>query len=178
MSSPNILMCVAAAALLAAGCGKKEASTTAPAAPSSTAAPAASTTAPAANAPRVLELTGNDQMKFNMTRLEAKAGETVRVVLRNAGVLPKAAMGHNFVLLKSGVSVEEFATAAITAGAAKDYFPTDRAAQTIAHTKLLGPNEKAEVTFTVPAEAGEYSYLCTFPGHFAAGMRGVLVVTK
>ena len=31
-------------------------------------------------------------------------------------------------------------------------------------------------TFKVPAEAGSYDYICSFPGHFAAGMRGKLVV--
>jgi uncharacterized cupredoxin-like copper-binding protein len=30
----------------------------------------------------------------------------------------------------------------------------------------------------VPAVAGKYDFICTFPGHFAAGMRGTLVVGK
>lgn len=117
-------------------------------------------------------------MKFSITRIEAKAGETLRVVLQNVGSLPKAAMGHNFVLLKAGVKPEEIAAAAAMAGPAKDYFPEDRADQIIAHTRLIGPKEKAEVTFQVPAEPGEYAFLCTFPGHVAAGMKGVLVVTE
>ena len=115
-------------------------------------------------------------MKFNLTRIDAKAGETIKVVLRNVGSLPKAAMGHNFVLLKSGVNVDEFAAAAITAGPSKDYFPTDKVDQTLGHTKLTGPGETAEVTITLPTAPGEYAYLCTFPGHFAAGMRGVVAV--
>jgi len=33
-----------------------------------------------------------------------------------------------------------------------------------------------ETTFKVPAKPGRYAFLCTFPGHFALGMRGTLVV--
>jgi uncharacterized cupredoxin-like copper-binding protein len=41
---------------------------------------------------------------------------------------------------------------------------------------MAGPVEKVEVTFKVPNEAGKLPYVCTFPGHFAAGMRGVIEV--
>jgi azurin len=189
MSSQTLFACLAAVALLTAGCGKKEAST-APASTSS--APAASTPGaaePAAAAgPRVLQLTANDMMKFGVpgstakpgdpVRLEAKAGESVRIVLQNIGSLPKEAMGHNVVVLKPGVDVAAFAAAAIAAGPAKNYFPSDREGDTLAHTPLIGPKAKAEASFTAPSEPGEYPFICTFPGHFAAGMKGVLVISK
>jgi azurin len=191
MSSKTLLVtCVAAAAaLFASGCGKKEASAPTPGATNASSAPAAQTapTTPAAPAgPKVLELTANDAMKFGVpgktippteqVRLEAKAGEPVRIVLQNIGALPKEAMGHNVVVLKKGVNVDEFAAAAIAAGAPKGYFPSDRADQTLAHTPLIGPKAKAEASFNAPTEPGEYVFICTFPGHVAAGMRGVLVV--
>lgn len=159
---------MAAVVLFAAGCSKKDSG-----APSQT--PAQTTAAPDAG-PRVIDISANDAMKYDVTRIEARAGETVRVVLHNTGTLPKVAMGHNFVLFKLGANVEAFAAASATAGAVKDYFAADKVAETIAHTKLVGPKEKAEVTFKVPAEPGEYTYACTFPGHIVAGMRGVLVV--
>ena len=46
----------------------------------------------------------------------------------------------------------------------------------IANTTLTGPGETAETTFKVPAKPGSYTYLCSFPGHFALGMRGTLIV--
>ena len=58
---------------------------------------------------------------------------------------------------------------------ATDFVPPDMKAQVIAHTTLAGAGETVEVTFKVPA-AGTYTYLCTFPGHFQAGMRGTLTV--
>ena len=34
----------------------------------------------------------------------------------------------------------------------------------------------AEATFTAPVQRGDYQFICTFPGHFAVGMKGVLTV--
>ena len=41
---------------------------------------------------------------------------------------------------------------------------------------LAGGGETVKVTFNAPKEPGEYLYLCTFPGHYLAGMKGLLVV--
>jgi azurin len=46
----------------------------------------------------------------------------------------------------------------------------------LASTALVGPGETAEVTFNAPAKAGTYEFLCSFPGHYALGMKGVLTV--
>ena len=163
------------AAILVTGCAKKEQSTAAKAEGAAASPAEASKAAPASEGATVFEVTANDQMKFGTTRLEVKAGATVRIVLNNVGTIPKVAMGHNIVVLKLGVDPLQYALAA--AGAqATDYLPAARSGDVIAHTKLIGPKEKDEITFTAPSEPGEYPYICTFPGHFAAGMKGVLVV--
>lgn len=158
--------------LLCAGCGKKDA---APAASAAAPAPAASA-APAAAAPaaaRVVEITANDQMKFSVATIEAKVGEEIKVVLKNVGSAPKVAMGHNWVLLKAGSDPVTFGAAAGTA-AATEYIPAALKDQVIAHTRVLGPGESHEVTVRLSA-AGEYPFLCSFPGHFAL-MKGTLTV--
>lgn len=124
---------------------------------------------------RVVELTGNDQMKFNLTTITAKPGETLKVRLKSIGTLPKIAMGHNFVLLAKGTDATAFANAAAMAGATA-YIPAAMKAKVLASTALVGPGETVEVTVKVPAALGSYTYLCSFPGHFLAGMKGVLVV--
>ncbi len=43
-------------------------------------------------------------------------------------------------------------------------------------TKLISPATSAKLTI-VFAKQGRYEYLCTVPGHAAAGMKGVLKVT-
>jgi nucleotide-binding universal stress UspA family protein len=52
--------------------------------------------------PKTVEITGNDQMKFDVSAFEVKAGQNVSVTLKNVGTLPKDAMGHDFTLLAKG----------------------------------------------------------------------------
>ena len=55
----------------------------------------------------------------------------------------------------------------------KHYIPaTD---QVIAHTFVVPAGGKHTLSMKAPAEAGEYPFICTFPGHWQA-MRGVLIV--
>ena len=119
-----------------------------------------------------VNLTGNDLMQFNLNEIRVKAGETVRLTLTHIGELPKNAMGHNFVLLKQGTDVVDFAQKAATA-TGNDYIPEGTDA-VIAKTKMIGGGEETTVEFTAP-EAGTYDYICSFPGHYVQ-MRGKLIV--
>jgi azurin len=142
------------------GCGKNE---------------AAASGAPAAGGGSVLEFTANDSMKFNLTVVEVKAGQEITVVLTNIGSMPKAAMGHNWVLLRKGTDAKAFSDAAVSA-VATDYLPAAMQGDVLAHTKVLGPKQSDEIKFTVPTEPGDYVFLCSFPAHFSAGMKGTLRV--
>lgn len=154
-----------AGSLLLTACGKKESTAAAPTAPS----------APVAAARANFEVTANDTMKFSVTRIEVKAGQDVKITLTNIGNMPKAAMGHNLVILKKGSDAKAFVDASVTA-MATDYIPATLADQVIAHTKLLGPKQTEELSFKAPTEPGEYPFVCTFPAHYLSGMKGVLVV--
>jgi azurin len=99
----------------------------------------------------------------------------LKITLKNIGTMPKEAMGHNLVILKKGTDVNAFATAATTAKAT-DYIPESLKGQVLAHTPMLGPRKSAEITFKVPAETGDYAYICSFPAHFMVGMKGVITV--
>lgn len=118
-----------------------------------------------------LVVEGNDQMKFDKELLRVKAGEEVELTLKNVGELPKESMGHNFVILASGVDVATFGSEAVAA-ADTDYIPKTSLSSVIAHTKLLGPGEEDKITFTL--EKGVYTYICSFPGHFGV-MQGKIV---
>ena len=139
--------------------------------------PAADTAkaAPAAKGVRTVEIVGSEDMKFSMATIAAKPGEQLRIRLVAKGSMPKIAMAHNFVVLNKSAKVVDFATAAMNARAT-DFIPAEKKADILAHTPLAGAGETVEVTFKVPAAAGEYPYLCSFPGHFQAGMKGSLVV--
>jgi len=139
--------------------------------------PAAETAkaAPAAKGVRTVEIVGTEDMKFSMATIAAKPGEQLRIRLVAKGSMPKIAMAHNLVVLNKSAKVVDFATAAMNARAT-DFIPAEKKADILAHTALAGAGETVEVTFKVPAAAGEYPYLCSFPGHFQAGMKGSLVV--
>ena len=155
----HLLLPLFTGCLLLAGCGQKE-----PAA-----APAS------ASAVATFEFTANDTMKFNLTRIEVKAGQDVKVTLTNTGSMPKAAMAHNWVLLKKGTDAKAFTDAAVTAQAT-EYIPAALSEQIIARTKLLGAKQSDEISFKAPTEPGEYPFVCTFPAHYLSGMQGVMVV--
>ncbi|MEM1415393.1 MAG: azurin [Myxococcota bacterium] len=112
-----------------------------------------------------------DAMAYNISEMRVAAGAEITVSIRHTGQMPKNAMGHNFVLLQAGTNVEAFATAAIGA-VDSDYIPASEAGSIIAHTKLVGGGESDSVTFTAPP-AGTYTYLCSYPGHYAI-MQGTL----
>jgi azurin len=123
-----------------------------------------------------ITISGNDTMQFDVKNFDVIAGNKVKLIFKNAGKLPKIAMGHNLVLLKKGVSAIAFGQKALGAGAnAVNPLPDSLKADVIANTKLLGPGEEEIVTFTAPKEKGAYEYVCTFPGHFAM-MRGTMTV--
>ncbi|MGH8094403.1 MAG: plastocyanin/azurin family copper-binding protein [Chthoniobacterales bacterium] len=126
--------------------------------------------------PKTVEITGNDEMKFDVTHFEVKPGQKVTLTLTNIGELPKDAMAHNWVLLKQGTDAAKL----VAAGAdhpETDYIPAAQAKQVLFKTKVLGPGESDTITLTAPAEPGSYEYICSFPDHYTNGMKGVMTVT-
>ena len=140
------------------------------AAPRDAAAPAAPL-----GAGRAVEITASDTMKFSVTEIKAKPGEALSVTLVNLGTTPKFSMGHNWVLLAPDTDVPQFLQVAAEA-VTTEYVPAAQKARILAATKLLGPNERNTVTFAAPNKPGRYEFLCSFPGHYQVGMRGVLIV--
>lgn len=128
-----------------------------------------------ASAARAIKIQGDDKMQFSITKIEAKPGEQLEVSVSAKGSMSKAEMAHNFVLLAKGANVDAFVMAAAMARKT-EHIPAAKKADILAHTGLAGNGETVSVTFAAPTEPGEYTFICSFPGHFAAGMRGVLIV--
>lgn len=128
-----------------------------------------STGAPAAGASNVNVSTAGEQLQFAPANLTAKPGD-VKVTFKNGS----AAQKHNWVLVKGGDDVAaKVDEEGLAAGEAKGYIPDDKA-NIQANTKLLNGNESDSATFNL--NAGTYTFLCTFPGHYTAGMKGTLTV--
>jgi len=156
-----------AAFFLLAACNNSEQSESAPEAPV-TEAPVTETPSEA-----LVTLNAGDDMKFDLTEIRVKEGQTVKLTLHHTGKLGKNAMGHNFILLAQGVSRDDFV---LEAASARDseYIPSQSQNHIIAHTKLLGGGESDTIEFPAPTK-GTYEFLCSFPGH-AALMKGTFIV--
>lgn len=127
------------------------------------------------NGARTVEVGVNDTMKYSVTTIAVKPGETIRIVLKSTSTLPKLALAHNLVILKQGTNAKRF----LEAGAAArehDFIAPAMKDRVLAATPMAGPGESAEVTFTAPQKPGTYEFICTFTGHYALGMKGTLVV--
>ena len=143
---------------------------------------------------RTIEITGTDDMKFVVSEaaegvitggqagqymllqsIEAAPGEELRISLTTVSNLPPTAMSHNFALLDLGTDLDAFIRAAISARD-NDYISPEFEGQVIVATAMVGNGESDTITFTVPETPGEYDFICSFPGHFAGGMVGKLIV--
>lgn len=125
--------------------------------------------------PRLVKIKATDNLQYDVKTIQAKPGESIKVVLTAVSAMSKAEMSHNFVLLAKGTNVDAFA---MDAAMARDngYIPKAKVASVLAQTKLAGGGETVEVTFTAPTAPGEYIYICSFPGHYLGGMKGKLIV--
>ncbi|SDG25762.1 plastocyanin/azurin family copper-binding protein [Epilithonimonas hungarica] len=122
----------------------------------------------------ILTLKAGDDMKFDLSELKVREGQTVRIILHHTGTIPASAMGHNVVLLQKGVDIPSFAAACAKSDAPDFDIPADRLKEVVAHTKMIGGGETAEIEFKAPPK-GSYAFICSFPGHYAM-MNGMFTV--
>lgn len=110
------------------------------------------------------------QLAYSVTELSAPGGEEISVTFNNNS----SALQHNWVLVRGGDDVAEQVDQAALQNA-PDYTPPASSADVIAQIAMLDPGDSDTVTFTID-EPGSYTFLCTFPGHYQAGMKGTLTV--
>lgn len=108
------------------------------------------------DAKRTIEIRMLDTMRFVPDRIDVKQGETVRLVLRNAGKTM-----HELVL---GTKRELDEHAALMAK-----FPgMEHDEPYMAH---VAPGRRGEIVWTFN-RAGEFDFACLIAGHYQAGMVG------
>lgn len=133
----------------------------------------------ARQAARTVTLTVTDpvgeKMSYSIKQIVAKPGEKLKVRLVSIAQTPKIVMAHNFVLLKPGTDIKKFTDAAANARGT-DFIPPAFKSSILANAGMVGPGESMEVVFNAPMKPGKYTYLCSFAGHYAAGMWGELIV--
>ncbi len=115
-----------------------------------------------------LKIAATDAMQFDTKELSVPAScKEVTLTLTHTGTLPKAAMGHNWVLTKAA-DMAGAANDGMSAGADAAYVKADDT-RVIAHTGLVGGGESTSITFSTEGmdAAEDYKFFCSFPGHWA-----------
>jgi len=111
-------------------------------------------------ASRTIGIVMSDDMRFAPDRIKVKAGETVRFFLRNAGKVE-----HEMVI---GTLAE-----------LKEHAEMMRTQQTMSHAEpnsaSVAPGRRGGIVWQF-TRAGTVDFACLRPGHFEAGMKGVIEV--
>lgn len=135
--------------------------------------PIANPTSAVSAPPKTITLTpAGNEMEFAETEFSVQAGQTVTVVFENTATSP--AMVHNVVVLNTS-DEEAVKNIGQAAASASNYVPDDP--RVIAATDVADPGETTEVTFRAPEAPGEYTYVCTYPGHYVS-MYGTMRVEE
>jgi len=114
------------------------------------------------------------QMLYDRTQIYAEAGKPVQIVLENTDIMP-----HNIVITtpgahaQVGLAAEMMATE--SAAANMNYVPD--MPEVLHASPMLQPGQIARLDIIAPSEPGDYSYVCTFPGHWRR-MYGVFHVVE
>jgi uncharacterized cupredoxin-like copper-binding protein len=106
-----------------------------------------------------------NEFSFDPDVITVKAGDTITVTFENNGTVD-----HNLNFVKPDAELDHLLEE-IEEGAGEHI---DEELLTDMHSIEPGHTEVA--TFTAPSEPGEYSFLCTVPGHAEAGLMGTFVV--
>ena len=115
-----------------------------------------------------------EQMSFDLNWFAVEAGKPIQVVLTNADAMP-----HNLLFARPK-SLQDVVNAAAampvpTDPGARPFVP--RMPVVLAATNLLSEGDTERLNFTAPAQAGEYVFLCSYPGHWVR-MYGVMLVVE
>jgi plastocyanin len=113
-----------------------------------------------------------DALAFAETELTASANTVVRLTFENQNDL---GVQHNWVLVNGGDDVAAAVNEAAQGNSAALFVPPPGTDDALAYTAMLNVGASGEVVFTTP-DAGTYTYICTFPGHYLGGMVGTLSV--
>jgi uncharacterized cupredoxin-like copper-binding protein len=109
---------------------------------------------------RTVSLDMSDSMRFSVSNIKAKQGETIRFVVKNSGQIK-----HEMVL---GTEKE-----------LKEHYELMKKMPEMEHADAnmvsVAPGESGEIIwqFTKP---GKIEFACLQPGHYEAGMKGVVMV--
>lgn len=117
------------------------------------------------------------QFAYDVKDFAVKPGQKVKLTLVNpADSVAKAP--HNLLIVSPGK--KDVVGMAANMGLADPAFMTTKqaipdSADILFHTSLVQPGGTETLEFVAPAEAGDYPFMCTYPGHWML-MHGIMKV--
>jgi uncharacterized cupredoxin-like copper-binding protein len=119
---------------------------------------------------QTVSIQGVEGLKFSLAGFDVKAGARVKLDFANV-----SDMLHNLVVVKPGTAIKvgEQAMRMGLEGAKLEYVP--RTDDVLYYTSVLEPEKSQTIYFVAPTTPGEYTYVCTFPGHYIV-MQGTMRV--
>jgi azurin len=113
-----------------------------------------------------------DKMAYTLPEFTAKPNQYVRITLKNT-----ADVQHNVVVLRPGttekVGLQVEGMAKVHDAEERSYLPPTP--DILYWMTLIAPGEVGVLEFAAPNQAGDYPYICTFPGHWQT-MKGIMHV--
>ncbi|HMG93537.1 MAG TPA: PVC-type heme-binding CxxCH protein [Chryseolinea sp.] len=136
------------------------------------AAPEAATSSDGATVIKIKVI--KNEMKYDLKSFTVEAGKPVEIIFENPDF-----MQHNLVITQVGeletVGKAADKLASDSKGAEKNYVPD--LPEVLFSTKLVNPQQTVTLKFTAPSKAGDYPFVCTFPGHWSI-MNGTMKVVS
>lgn len=116
----------------------------------------------AAKASRTITIEMSDTMRFTPSNIQVKQGETIRFIVKNAGkVKHELSLGTEKELLEHLEQMRKF----------PDMEHDEPGKVT------LQPGKQGEIVWQF-TKAGGVNFACLIPGHYEAGMKGLVQVSK
>ena len=116
----------------------------------------------AAKATRTVSVDMTDNMRFSAAKIDAKQGETIRFIVKNSGKVK-----HEMVLG--------------TAKELKEHYEVMKKNPEMEHADAnmvtVAPGKTGEIIWQF-TKAGKVDFACLQPGHYDAGMRGLVNVSS
>ena len=111
-------------------------------------------------------------LKYNITEVQIKAGSKIKLIFSN-----NDDMTHNVVIVEPGAAKEvgDQAFNLGLKGSQMNYIPNST--KVIYHTNFIQPGSSETIYFSAPLKPGNYTIVCTYPGH-AMIMQATLKVVK
>jgi len=144
---------LSAAALVLAGCGS-----------SASTSPGYGAQGDPTKADRTVEVRQLDTLHFDPATIQIKVGETVRFRVTNTGTGV-----HEFTL--GDQSIQDQQDQQMKSMGANMQMPD------ISNRIDVSPGQSKDLVWTFPTKRTTVIYACHEPGHFAAGMKGLITVT-